>query len=183
MTLSRKPLYEFIYNLKKMIEKIIAYQNQSEINFEKTKNSRTIVNYFVAFMLFMASTILAAFTLPVRFLYKKIVKSNKNSEVLTLEGKNLESLLKKEELILIDFWAEWCGPCVMMHSIIEKFASETKGVKVVKVNADFNRSIVSKYQIKGLPQFVLVQNGKEVKRFAGAMTKADLVEFCEVPMK
>jgi len=166
-----------------MIEKIIAYQNQSEINFEKTKNSSTIANYFVAFMLFMASTIIAAFTLPFRFLYKKIVKSNKNSEVLRFEGKNLETLLKKEELILIDFWAEWCGPCVMMHSIIEKFAAESKSVKVVKVNADLNRSIVNKYQIKGLPQFVLVQHGKEVKRFAGAMTKADLVEFCEITMK
>ena len=166
-----------------MIEKIIAYQNQSEINFEKTKNSSTIANYFVAFMLFMASTIIAAFTFPVRFLYKKIVKSNKNSEVLKLDGKNFETILKKEELILIDFWAEWCGPCVMMHSIIEKFASETKSVKVVKVNADFNRSIVNKYQIKGLPQFILVQHGKEIKRFAGAMTKADLIRFCEVKIE
>lgn len=166
-----------------MIEKIIAYQNQSEINFEKTKNISTIVNYIIAFVLFMASTIIAAFTLPVRFLYKKIVKSNKDSEVLKLDGKNFENLLKKEELILIDFWAEWCGPCVMMHSIIEKFASETKNVKVVKVNADFNRSIVNKYQIKGLPQFILVQHGKEIKRFAGAMTKADLIEFCEVKIE
>jgi len=166
-----------------MIEKIIAYQNQSEINFEKTKNSSTIANYFVAFILFMASTIIAAFTFPIRFLYKKIVKSNKDSEVLVLDGKNLESLLEKEELILIDFWAEWCGPCVMMHSIIEKFATESKRVKVVKINADINRSIVQKYQVKGLPQFVLVQNGKEIKRFAGAMTKVDLIEFCEVTMK
>jgi len=166
-----------------MIEKIIAYQNQSEINFEKTKNSSTIANYFVAFILFMASTIIAAFTFPIRFLYKKIVKSNKDSEVLVLDGKNLESLLEKEELILIDFWAEWCGPCVMMHSIIEKFATESKRVKVVKINADINRSIVQKYQVKGLPQFVLVQNGKEIKRFAGAMTKVDLIEFCEVTIK
>lgn len=163
-----------------MIEKIIEYQNRSESNFEKTKNIATIANYIIAFMLFMASTIFAAFTLPIRYIYKKIVKNNKDSEVLKLDGKNFDVILEKEELILIDFWAEWCGPCVMMNSIIEKFATESKGVKVLKVNADFNRSIVNKYQIKGLPQFILVQHGKEVKRFAGAMTKADLIEFCTV---
>ncbi|PCI00305.1 MAG: hypothetical protein COB81_09200 [Flavobacteriaceae bacterium] len=163
-----------------MLEKIIAYQNQAELNFENKKNLSTIAHYILAFILFMASTIIAAFTLPLRYVYKKIVKSNKDSEILTLDGKNFDAILKKEELILIDFWAEWCGPCVMMDSIMEKFAAESKGVKVLKVNADFNRSIVTKYQIKGLPQFVLVQHGKEVKRYAGAMTKADLVAFCEV---
>ncbi len=163
-----------------MIEKIIAYQNQAEENFKKSKNTGTIIHYILAFILFMGSTIFAAFTLPVRYIYKKIMKSNKDSVMLKLEGENIETLLEKEGLVLIDFWAEWCGPCVMMDSIIDKFAAESKKVKVLKVNADFNRSIVDKYHIKGLPQFVLVRNGKEVKRYAGAMTKADLIKFCEV---
>jgi thioredoxin len=80
---------------------------------------------------------------------------------------------------MADFWAEWCGPCVMMSSIIEKFAAESKNIKVIKVNADFNKNIIEKYQIRGLPQFILVKDGKEIKRFAGAMTKSDLIKFCD----
>ncbi|PCH76228.1 MAG: hypothetical protein COB98_06795 [Flavobacteriaceae bacterium] len=166
-----------------MIEKIIAYQNQAEVNFEKTKSISTIIHYTVAFILFMGSTIIAAFTLPLRYVYKKILGKKKGSVLLELEGGNIDTLLEKEELVLIDFWAEWCGPCVMMGAIIEEFATETKSVKVLKVNADFNRKILAKYQIKGLPQFVLVRNGKEVKRFAGAMTKADLAAFCKLDKK
>ncbi|MBL4746172.1 MAG: thioredoxin family protein [Flavobacteriaceae bacterium] len=163
-----------------MLEKIIAYQNKAESNFEKRKNLSTIVHYVIAFILFMVSTIIAAFTLPIRFIYKKILGKKEASVLLTLEGNDIDSLLKKEALVLIDFWAEWCGPCVMMGSIIKEFATESKGVKVLKINADLNRSIVNKYQIKGLPQFVLIKEGKEVKRFAGAMTKADLIKFCKV---
>jgi thioredoxin 1 len=162
-----------------MIEKIIEYQNQSEINFEKTKNSSTISNYIVAFVLFILSTIIAGLTLPIRYIYKKIFKNPNDSEILELDEKNFETTLKKEKLILIDFWAEWCGPCIMMSSIIEKFASESKNIKVTKVNADFNKKIVEKYQIRGLPQFILIKNGKEIKRFAGAMTKSDLIKFCD----
>jgi thioredoxin len=87
--------------------------------------------------------------------------------------------LAKEKLVLIDFWAEWCGPCIMMNSTIEKFATESKNVKVLKVNADLNRKLVSRFRIKGLPQFILMKNGKEVKRYAGSMTISDLNNFCD----
>jgi thioredoxin-like negative regulator of GroEL len=67
----------------------------------------------------------------------------------------------------------------MMSSLIEKFASESKNIKVAKVNADFNKNIIEKYQIKGLPQFILIKNGNEIRRFAGTMTNSDLIKFCE----
>ncbi len=67
----------------------------------------------------------------------------------------------------------------MMSSLIEKFAFESKNIKVAKVNADFNKNIIEKYHTKGLLQFILIENGNEIRSFAGTMTNSDLTKFCE----
>ena len=162
-----------------MLEKITKYQNDAEIKFETEKSFSSIANYIIAIILFFLSTIIAAFTFPFRYLFKKIFRRKSNTSILHLNSENIDATLKKENLILIDFWAEWCGPCVMMNSIIEKFATESKHIKVTKVNADLNRNLVHKYNIKGLPQFVLLKKGVEIKRFSGSMTLNDLNKFCE----
>ncbi len=162
-----------------MIEKIIKYQNDSEKNFETRKNTKTIINYIIALILFFLSTIIAAFTFPLRFIYKKIIRKNSDSKIIQLNEKNIDSVLKKDKLVLIDFWAEWCGPCIMMNSTIEKFAAESKNIRITKVNADLNRKLINRFRIKGLPQFILMKNGEEIKRYAGAMTIFDLNKFCD----
>ncbi|GAA3521447.1 hypothetical protein GCM10022393_39800 [Aquimarina addita] len=161
-----------------MIEKLIKYQNDSEKSFENSKSFSTIINYIFALIIFFFSTIVSAFTLPLRFLYKKVVFKKNISNIVHLNDENINSVLKKEKLVLIDFWAEWCGPCLMMNSILEKFANESKNIQIAKVNADLNRKLVKTFQIKGLPQFILLKNGKEIKRYAGAMTISDLTKFC-----
>jgi len=67
----------------------------------------------------------------------------------------------------------------MMNSIIEKFGVESKNIRVAKVNADLNRKLIDKFRIKGLPQFILMKNGEEIKRYTGAMTIFDLNKFCD----
>ncbi|WP_109302685.1 co-chaperone YbbN [Aquimarina sp. AU474] len=157
--------------------KIIDFQNTAEKDFEKNKNIVTTFKFLLALLLFFGSTIFAAFTLPFRFVLKQFVQKDKNFKIHKGNNSNIDQLLK-EELVLIDFWAEWCGPCVMMNSIIKDFAETSKGIKVVKVNADLNMETLKKFNVRGLPHFLLVENGKEIKRFAGAMTLHDLNKFC-----
>ena len=164
--------------MEKILEKIIKYQNESEKNFETEKSVKTIINYSIAFILIFISTIIAAFTFPFRYIFKKTFKNTNNSTIIQLNEKNIERIMNSENLILIDFWAEWCGPCIMMNPILERFASEVKNISVAKVNADLNRRLLEKYQIRGLPQFLLIKNGKEIERFAGSMTLNDLNKFC-----
>ena len=68
---------------------------------------------------------------------------------------------------------------LMMNSTLEKFATESNDIRVTKVNADLNRKLLKKFKIRGLPQFILMKNGEEIQRHAGAMTIFELTEFCD----
>ena len=125
-----------------MGDKIIKYQNDSEKNFEKKKNIKTIINYIISLIIFFLSTIISAYSFPFRFIYKKLIRRNFDSKIIQLNDRNIDSVLKKEKLVLIDFWAEWCGPCLMMNSTIEKFATESNDIRITKVNADLNRKLL-----------------------------------------
>ena len=78
---------------------------------------------------------------------------------------------------VLAFWAEWCGPCIMMEPILKKFATQNNEVVVGKVNADHNNGLVKRYKIRGLPQILLIKNGEEIKRNAGALSITELANF------
>ncbi len=159
-------------------EKIIDFQNKAEKEFENKKNIATLFKYLLAMVTFFSSTIFAAFTLPFRYLFKQLSTKKNHSQIYIGNNKNIDSLLKKEELVLIDFWAEWCGPCIMMNSTIKEFSENSKHIKVIKINADMNMKTLKRFNVRGLPHFLLIKNEKEVKRFAGSMTLNDLNSFC-----
>lgn len=101
--------------------------------------------------------------------------------VINLTSENFEKeVLKEEKLILIDFWASWCGPCKMMGPVVEQIAEDAKDVaKVCKLNIDEELNLATKYNVMSIPTFILFKDGKEVERMIGAMPKEELMKIFE----
>ncbi|MCK4519056.1 MAG: thioredoxin [Candidatus Omnitrophica bacterium] len=101
--------------------------------------------------------------------------------ILDLTDENFEGeVLKSEIPVLIDFWAEWCGPCKMMTPVMEELEEEYAGkLKIVKLNVDEARETASNYGIMSIPTIILFNQGAEVDRLSGAMPKDSLVHWIE----
>jgi thioredoxin 1 len=86
-----------------------------------------------------------------------------------------KEVLKAEQLVMVDFWAVWCGPCKMIAPTMEELAKEYSGkVKVAKLNTDENPDIATKYKIMGIPTVMFFKNGEIVDHIVGAVPKPQL---------
>jgi len=82
---------------------------------------------------------------------------------------------ESDKPVLVDFWAEWCGPCKMMNPIIKKIAGKFSGrLKVIKVDTEKKPHIAQRFQVRGIPTVILFKNGEPVWRNSGAMSEPDL---------
>lgn len=99
--------------------------------------------------------------------------------VIELNKDNFEKEVMEAEVpVLIDFWANWCGPCRMMSPIIDKIAEEMGDkVKVCKVNVDENHELAEKYEIMTIPAFIIVKNAAETGRTIGVQPKEDILKL------
>lgn len=88
-----------------------------------------------------------------------------------------EEINASDEPVLVDFWAEWCGPCKMIAPILEEIAEEQAGkLKVAKLNVDEAPAIAQRFEVMSIPTLIVFQDGKPAKRLVGAKPKAALVK-------
>lgn len=91
-----------------------------------------------------------------------------------------EEVLKSEQPALVDYWAEWCGPCKMVAPILEEIAQEYQGkLKICKLNIDENPSTPPRYGIRGIPTLMLFKNGNVEATKVGALSKSQLAAFID----
>ena len=104
-----------------------------------------------------------------------------SENILTLTKSNFDSEVKKPDTpLLVDFWAEWCGPCRMVAPVLEKLAAEYGGrVRIGKVNVDDESSLAAMYGIQSIPTLLLFKGGRVVEQFIGATTRDVLARMIE----
>lgn len=96
--------------------------------------------------------------------------------VLTIKNDNFEEeVIKSNKIVLLDFWASWCGPCRMLSPIVDEVSDELgDSIKVGKINVDEEPDLASKYQIMSIPTLVVIKEGKEIKRSVGVVSKDEI---------
>jgi thioredoxin 1 len=104
-----------------------------------------------------------------------------SSSTVTLTEANFETeVTKSDQPVLVDFWAEWCGPCKMIAPILDEIAKEKAGaVKVAKVNVDDNQSLSARFNIRAIPSLLLFKNGQVRDQVTGMTSKKNLLDKLE----
>ena len=98
---------------------------------------------------------------------------------LKLNSENFEKeVLNSDKPVLVDFYADWCGPCKMMAPVVEELASElVERAKVGKINVDENSDIAVEYNVMSIPTLIIFKNGKEEKRLVGVRDKEEILNL------
>lgn len=105
-------------------------------------------------------------------------EEEKKMEILKVTNSNFESeVLSSEKIVLVDFYADWCGPCKMLSPIVEEIAKENEDIKVVKINVDNEQELAIQYGVMSIPTVVAIKQGEEIDRRIGLVDKEELLNM------
>lgn len=93
------------------------------------------------------------------------------------EGNFDDEVLGSDKPVLVDFWAEWCGPCRMVAPVLDQLATELDDVRIAKLNVDENQEIATRFGVSSIPTFILFKGGEVADRMMGAMPKSAFEGF------
>ena len=114
--------------------------------------------------------VLVGFITYTHFKVKNAKPVENSKKIITLGNKNFKLALKKQ-VLLVDFWAPWCGPCKMVAPTLNEIAETETDITIGKVNVDHNQDLAKKYKVRNIPTMLIFKNGVEVGRIVGVKTK------------
>ena len=99
--------------------------------------------------------------------------------VIELTSQNFNQEIRNNNLLLVDFWAEWCGPCKSMHPIFTRMAKKYKQIRFARVNVDDAQDIAMKYGVQSIPTFIMFKNAEVVNTMVGAVGEPGIHMICK----
>ena len=104
---------------------------------------------------------------------------SEKTSVIDLDINNFEQIVSKDVLTLVDFWAEWCGPCKSMHPIFTRLAKKYEHINFARVNVDNNQNIAMKFGVQSIPTFIMFRNGTPIDNMIGAVGEPGIHMICK----